>query len=498
MRFHMQLVCVALLAVSFQNFGFAADGNDSSQCQVRVVANDIVVSDHERLEAAYYVLPQGIVENPGQWPYFAWSDTPLGVARTRDGSGYLFFGSDGGFHPFDGSLTKRAGSITVSTGTLDHPLGLPAGDPNPLPSEFLLPKTAGLDAMNYVGGGPVYRVPEGEPGAGNLLIVYHAERPAAPFWSWLGLASSMDEGATWQDLGLIISAPRPYSAQGAFEIGDGSLVVTTDPTTMQKYFYIYFPGGCSVNNVPCDDFTYLSVARAPYDELLAKAFLNNSAAGLFHKYYNGKWNQPGMEGKASELFPAVTGQTDGDPQVAWSAYRNRFVAIMDNGQYIAYGESVDGLNWPPMQVILGKSPETPVYNYANAVGLGIDPGILGDTFYSYYTEWPKGVSWQPSTIKRLTITTAASLKTIIPSSTTVGGSDFVLTVNGDHFARTSSVIWNGSPRPTTYVSSTQLTAQILASDIAVAGDMNVEVLNPPPCGGTSNAEPFIIDSSMKP
>jgi hypothetical protein len=114
-------------------------------------------------------------------------------------------------------------------------------------------------------------------------------------------------------------------------------------------------------------------------------------------------SSPAWGGKASELFPAVTGETDGDPQVAWSAYRNRFVAIMDNSQYIAYGESTDGLHWPPMQVILGTYPETPVYGYANAVGLGADPAILGDTFYSYYTDWPTGQSWNPATINRLTI-----------------------------------------------------------------------------------------------
>jgi hypothetical protein len=97
---------------------------------------------------------------------------------------------------------------------------------------------------------------------------------------------------------------------------------------------------------------------------------------------------------------------------------------MDNAQYIAYGESVDGLYWPAMQVILGKNPETPVYAYANAVGLGADPGILGETFYSYYTEWPTGESWNPAAIKRLTITTAATLTRIVPSNTAIGGSAF--------------------------------------------------------------------------
>jgi hypothetical protein len=397
----------------FQTLGLAAPESDLLQCRVRVIANDVVVSAKDWHEVAHHVLPPGVVENPDQWPFFAWSDTPLGVVRTHDKKGYLFFGSDGGNHPFDGHLTSRAGSITTSTGTLDHPLGLPTGDPNPPPSEFLLPKSHNLPAtMDYVGGGPVYRVPEGEPGAGNLLIVYHAERPANPFWSWLGLAKSADEGSTWEDLGLIISGPQPYTAKGALDIGDGNLVVATDPTTSQKYFYIFFPEHCWINSTKfCSGFTYLSVARAPYEALLKAAMDGTTASELFHKYYEGQWHQPGMGGKASELFPTVTGETDGDPQVVWSAYRKRFIAIMDNSQYIAYGESVDGLDWPAMQVILGKNPQTPVYAYANAVGLGPDPAILGQTFYSYYTEWPTGESWNPAEIKRLTITTQCSADT---------------------------------------------------------------------------------------
>jgi hypothetical protein len=216
------------------------------------------------------------------------------------------------------------------------------------------------------------------------------------------------------------------------------------------------------------------------------------ATGQFHKYYNGQWNSNGLDGPATELFPAVTGETDGDPQVKWSAYRNRFIAIEDNGQYIAYGESVDGLNWPPMQVILGTNPQTPVYGYATPVGVGEDPAILGSTFYVYYMDWALGVAWQPATLNRLTITTTASLNSVTPASAASGGTGFTLTVNGDDFVKASTVLWNGSPRTTTYVSADQLTAQIFASDIADAGEAQVEVTNPAPCGGISNAEEFTI------
>ena len=54
--------------------------------------------------------------------------------------------------------------------------------------------------------------------------------------------------------------------------------------------------------------------------------------------------------------------------------------------------------------------------------------------------------------------------------------------------------WNGTDRTTTFVSSTQLQAQILAGDIASAGTAPVTVFNPTPGGGTSSAQTFTINN----
>ncbi len=79
-----------------------------------------------------------------------------------------------------------------------------------------------------------------------------------------------------------------------------------------------------------------------------------------------------------------------------------------------------------------------------------------------------------------------------PSSTAAGGPAFTLTVNGTNFVATSVVRWNGSNRTTTYVSATQLTAAISASDIASQGTRTVTVFNPTPGGGTSGGRTFTI------
>ena len=81
---------------------------------------------------------------------------------------------------------------------------------------------------------------------------------------------------------------------------------------------------------------------------------------------------------------------------------------------------------------------------------------------------------------------------ISPNSALAGSAGFTLTVNGNNFMSSSSVIFNGSARSTTYISSTQLTASIFASDVANAGTFSVTVSNPAPGGGTSNPQTFTV------
>ena len=79
-----------------------------------------------------------------------------------------------------------------------------------------------------------------------------------------------------------------------------------------------------------------------------------------------------------------------------------------------------------------------------------------------------------------------------PGQAIAGSGGFTLSVIGSGFASSSSVLWNGATRSTTFVSSTELRATIAASDIAAAGAAQVAVQTPPPGGGTSAVLTFTI------
>jgi Tol biopolymer transport system component len=69
-------------------------------------------------------------------------------------------------------------------------------------------------------------------------------------------------------------------------------------------------------------------------------------------------------------------------------------------------------------------------------------------------------------------------------------------VTGTGFVSTSEVHWNGTLRATTFVSATELEAQIEAADIANPGTAQVTVFNPAPGGGTSAAVAFPISAPL--
>lgn len=88
---------------------------------------------------------------------------------------------------------------------------------------------------------------------------------------------------------------------------------------------------------------------------------------------------------------------------------------------------------------------------------------------------------------------APTLTSLSPNAGFKGDPAFMLTVTGTNFVPTSVVYWNGKDRPTTFVSSTQLTAAIPQNDLAFDGTASVTVGNPAPGGGTSNAGTFKIN-----
>jgi uncharacterized protein (TIGR03437 family) len=93
---------------------------------------------------------------------------------------------------------------------------------------------------------------------------------------------------------------------------------------------------------------------------------------------------------------------------------------------------------------------------------------------------------------------APVLASLEPISIAAGNFGFTLTVNGTNFVPGATVLWNGDQRPTTFVSSVRLQAEISGGDIATPASVQIAVVNPPPGGGTSNSLPFLVGSATAP
>lgn len=88
---------------------------------------------------------------------------------------------------------------------------------------------------------------------------------------------------------------------------------------------------------------------------------------------------------------------------------------------------------------------------------------------------------------------APRISHLTPASLSIGSPRFNLTVTGSNFNTATVVYFNGSTRPTTFLSATQVRASIAPEDVAVAGTGQITVVNAPPGGGTSNAVPLVVN-----
>ena len=92
---------------------------------------------------------------------------------------------------------------------------------------------------------------------------------------------------------------------------------------------------------------------------------------------------------------------------------------------------------------------------------------------------------------------APTITSVSPNSV-LAGAGSALMVNGANFVPSSVINFNGVAKTTSFVSTTQLTASILASDVSTAGAYPVTVTNPSPGGGTSNPQTFTATTPPPP
>jgi len=92
-----------------------------------------------------------------------------------------------------------------------------------------------------------------------------------------------------------------------------------------------------------------------------------------------------------------------------------------------------------------------------------------------------------SSAATLTITNAApALTSISPGAIYLTAASTVINLRGTGFQPNSTVLWNGAPYATTFISSTQLSIQVLKADVpSTENSSTIQVSNPAPAGGTS-------------
>jgi hypothetical protein len=195
----------------------------------------------------------------------------------------------------------------------------------------------------------------------------------------IGAVSSQDNGANWKDLGFILEAPPDSLFCGTenkyFAGGNGDFSVILD----NKGGYFYFFISTYHKNTAEQG---VAIARMSYSD-------RKSPTGKVWKWYHGNWNEPGLGGHVSPIFPVSRdwNRRDADafwgPSVHWNSYVNSYVILLNRaidgdwkqeGIYVTFSHDLsDPASWTSPQRILERGeiirvPEMKAGWYPQVVG----------------------------------------------------------------------------------------------------------------------------------
>ncbi|MGC4044819.1 MAG: right-handed parallel beta-helix repeat-containing protein [Armatimonas sp.] len=156
--------------------------------------------------------------------------------------------------------------------------------------------------------------------------------------------------------------------------------------------------------------------------------------------------------------------------------------------------SVTGSNFVPGSKVRWNGAErTTTYispTELRATILATDLATAGFVSVSVITPMPGGGESIPTTFTVANPVPAVSA--LSPASAFAGTTGLTVTVEGTGFVMSSVAQWNGSNRPTSYLTPTRIQITLTTEDLAVGGANNVTVTNPAPEGGVSNVARFMV------
>jgi hypothetical protein len=150
----------------------------------------------------------------------------------------------------------------------------------------------------------------------------------------IGAAVSSDDGQTWRDLGIVLTAPPGYlycdspNVYFGGGVGDFSVILDQD----KRYLY----------------FVFTSYAGEPGEQGIAAARISwadrDRPVGRVSKFFDGLWQEPGLEGRTTAVFPAdVMWQDPGTesywgPSLHWNTELRSYVMLLNRTVGATFGQ----------------------------------------------------------------------------------------------------------------------------------------------------------------